>query len=347
MIMRASTRTAVATTAFLSGRAGAFLSSGGLWRHEGISRANTARCLSMEAEREKVGFIGLGIMGTGMASNLIKGGRDVIVWNRTASKAADFSKRTGCETAATPKEVVEQCSITYSMLSTPEAASEVFFDPHDGVLAGLSKGKCLVDCATLQVEDMLDMYSETIGRGAKFLEAPVSGSKGPAEAGQLVFLCGGDEDLFERASEDLDLMGKASHYLGPAGKGTEMKLVVNMIMSTMLASVAEGMCLGDSLGLSSDSLIEILGQGAMASPMVALKGPLMAKKDYSSNFPLKHAQKDMRFALGLGDKAAQALPVAAAANAEYLRAKKIHADDDFCAVVEALRSKPEKINSNL
>ncbi|CAN0356093.1 unnamed protein product [Ectocarpus sp. 6 AP-2014] len=183
MIMRASTRTAVATTAFLSGRAGAFLSSGGLWRHEGISRANTARCLSMEAEREKVGFIGLGIMGTGMASNLIKGGRDVIVWNRTASKAADFSKRTGCETAATPKEVVEQCFITYSMLSTPEAASEVFFDPHDGVLAGLSKGKCLVDCATLQVEDMQDMYSETIGRGAKFLEAPVSGSKGARGGG--------------------------------------------------------------------------------------------------------------------------------------------------------------------
>ncbi|CAM9443870.1 unnamed protein product, partial [Hapterophycus canaliculatus] len=237
-------------------------------------------------------------------------------------------------------KLVEQCSTIYSMLSTPEAAADVFYDPHDGVLVGLSAGKSLIDCATLQVEDMQDMYSEAVAKGAKFLEAPVSGSKGPAAAGQLVFLCGGDEDLFGAASEDLGLMGKASHYLGPVGKGTEMKLVVNMIMSTMLASVAEGMCLSDSLGLGNEALIEILGQGAMASPMIALKGPLMAKKDYASNFPLKHAQKDMRFALGLGDKVAQSLPVAAAANAEYLRAKGRHAEHDFCAVIEALRSKP-------
>ncbi|CAN0161484.1 unnamed protein product [Ascophyllum nodosum] len=226
------------------------------------------------------------------------------------------------------------------MLSTPEAASDVFFDPQDGVLAGLSPGKGLVDCATLEVEDMQDMYGEATGKGAKFLEAPVSGSKGPAAAGQLIFLCGGDKDLFDAAAGDLDLMGKASHFLGPVGKGTEMKLVANMIMSTMLASVAEGMCLSDSVGLSSDALIEILGQGAMASPMIALKGPLMDKKDYTTNFPLKHAQKDMRFALALGDKVSQALPVAAAANAEYMRAKKRHADDDFCAVIEAIRSKP-------
>ncbi|CAN0127073.1 unnamed protein product, partial [Laminaria digitata] len=199
-------------------------------------------------------------------------------------------------------QVVEKCDIVYSMLSTPEAAADVFFDPEDGVLAGLSEGKSLVDCATLQVEDMRDMYGEATAKGAKFLEAPVSGSKGPAANGQLVFLCGGDRDLFDKATKDLDLMGKASHYLGPVGKGTEMKLVVNMVMSTMLASVAEGICLSDSLGLNNDALIEILGQGAMASPMIALKGPLMNKKDYSSNFPLKHAQKDMRFALGLGDK---------------------------------------------
>ncbi|CAM9471610.1 unnamed protein product [Pylaiella littoralis] len=340
MMMRPSTRAAMATAALISGRVGAFLSSGGFCGYAGMSRT-AARCLSMVADNEKVGFIGLGIMGDGMARNLIKGGRDVVVWNRTGSKAVDFSKQTGCETAATPKELVEKCGVTYSMLSTPEAASDVFFDPQDGVLAGLSAGKSLVDCATLQVEDMEDMYNEATEKGAKFLEAPVSGSKGPAATGQLVFLCGGDRDLFDTVSEDLDLMGKASHYLGSAGKGTEMKLVVNMIMSTMLASLAEGMCLSDSLGLNSEALIEILGQGAMASPMIALKAPLMDKKDYSANFPLKHAQKDMRFALGLGDKTAQALPLAAAANTEYVRAKGRHADDDFCAVIEALRSKPE------
>eukprot|EP00904_Undaria_pinnatifida_P013111 jgi/Undpi1/8930/HiC_scaffold_26.g11391.m1 len=262
-------------------------------------------------------------MGDCMARNLIKGGRDVIVWNRTRSKSVDFSRQTGCQTAGSPREVVEQCDITYSMLSTPEVVAKVFFDPEDGSLAGLSEGKSFIDCATLEVEDMQDMYRAANSKGAKFLESPVSGSKGPAAKGQLVFLCGGDKDLYDRVANDFSLMGK-----------------INMIMATMLASVAEGICLSESLGLNNDTLIEILGQGATASPLIAVKGPLMNKKDYSLTFSLKHALKDMSFALGLGVKTAQALPLASATNAEYMRAKGRHANDDFCSVIEALRSRP-------
>eukprot|EP00904_Undaria_pinnatifida_P013115 jgi/Undpi1/8934/HiC_scaffold_26.g11395.m1 len=275
-------------------------------------------------------------MGDCMARNLIKGGRDVIVWNRTRSKAVDFSRQTGCQTAGSPREVVEQCDITYSMLSTPEVVAKVFFDPEDGSLAGLSEGKSFIDCATLEVEDMQDMYRAANSKGAKFLESPVSGSKGPAAKGQLVFLCGGDKDLYDRVANDFSLMGKFSPFSHTVWRRNK----INMIMATMLASVAEGICLSESLGLNNDTLIEILGQGATASPLIAVKGPLMNKRDYSLTFSLKHALKDMNFALGLGVKTAQALPLASATNAEYMRAKGRHANDDFCSVIEALRSRP-------
>ncbi|CAM9194963.1 unnamed protein product [Discosporangium mesarthrocarpum] len=324
---------------FLGNRVAGFVTNGLLRTGRRLAWSPSANPLSMQAGAEKVGFIGLGIMGDGMARNLINGGSDLVVWNRSGEKAEAFSSETGCEVAKTPKEVVEKCGVTISMLSTPEAASDVFYRD-DGVLAGLGEGKSIIDCATLRTEDMEAMYKDAKGAGALFLEAPVSGSKAPAANGQLIFLCGGDKELFDSAQGYLELMGKANYYLGPAGKGTEMKLVVNMIMGTMLASLAEGMCLADSLGLENNALVEILGLGAMANPMFNIKGPLMEKKDYSPNFPLKHAQKDIRFALGLGEEVDQPLPVAAAANAEYKRASSKYGDDDFCAVIEALRSKP-------
>ena len=284
---------------------------------------------------DTVGFIGIGIMGIGMVRNLVKSGRSLLVWNRDASKAeamkAEFPDKV--TVAATAADVINGCSVTYSMLSTLEASEAVF----GGVLAAMGAGKSLVDCATLTPERMAEMHAAVTAKGGRFLEAPVSGSKVPAEQGALIFLCGGDKALFsEIEKNDLDAMGKASFYFGDIGAGTKMKLVVNMIMGTMLNSLAEGVKLCDAAALPCNDLIEVLGLGVMANGLIKLKGPPMVNHAYPAHFPLKHAQKDMRFALALASDLGISLPVSVAADEQFKKVLGARGDEDFAAVYEAL-----------
>ncbi|CAB1105845.1 unnamed protein product [Ectocarpus sp. CCAP 1310/34] len=288
---------------------------------------------------ETVGFIGLGIMGQGMASNLAKAGAKVVVWNRSEGKRSAFvAEHEGCSAAATPKEVVESCELTYLMLSDLEASKSVY-EGEDGVLAGVSKGKCLVDCATLTPEHMTSLSERVQAKGGVFLEAPVSGSKGQAAGGTLIFLCGGDEALFDRVKGSMEgdgvTMGKAAHYLGAVGTGSKMKLVVNMTMGTMMNSLTEGIALAQAADLPADKLLTVLDQGAMSNPMFRMKGQFILDGKFDPAFPLKHAQKDMRFAVALGDCLGLPLPVASAANEQFKRARPEHGDEDFCAVFAA------------
>lgn len=293
---------------------------------------------------EAVGFIGIGIMGLGQCHNLIKSGRHLVVWNRDKTKAealaAEEASKGKVTVVSSAKEVIEKCSLSYSMLSTIEASEAVW----PSVLEALGPGKMLVDCATLTPERMKGMADEATAKGAQFLEAPVSGSKGPAEQGQLIFLTAGSEAVKAAAEKDLEAMGKSTQYYGSVvGKGTEMKIVVNMIMGIQLNAVAEGVALAESCDLPVNSLVDVLGLGAMASPMIKLKGPAMEKKEYPPAFPLKHAQKDMRFAMQLGDQKGIALPVAAASNEQYKKARHMgYGEDDFAAVAEASRDSGAK-----
>ena len=160
------------------------------------------------------GFIGAGgIMGSGMVRCLLGGGRKCVVWNRDSTKvsalATEFPELV--EVATTAADVVKKCETTFSMLSTLEASEAVFPE----VLDAVSEGKSIIDCATLTPQRMVEMNDAVLAKGAKFLEAPVSGSKVPALQGQLIFLCGGsDEKVFESIKAELDLMGKASFFFG-------------------------------------------------------------------------------------------------------------------------------------
>uniref|UniRef100_A0A7S2XW24 6-phosphogluconate dehydrogenase NADP-binding domain-containing protein n=1 Tax=Fibrocapsa japonica TaxID=94617 RepID=A0A7S2XW24_9STRA len=285
-----------------------------------------------------VGFVGIGIMGRGMALNLTKAGRTLIVWNRDTTKAESFAAEFGATVAKTPKEVVESCTLTYCMLSTLEADRAVFLG-EEGVISGVSDGKCIVDCATLTAEHMSEMSTLVTEKGGKFLEAPVSGSKAQAEGGVLIFLCGGDEELYNNIKEDLSAMGKADFFFGAIGGGAKMKLVVNMVMGSIMNSLAEGVALCDASGLPVDKLLEVLDLGAMSSPIIRGKGPNMLSGNHSPAFPLKHQQKDMRFAVALGDELGLSLPVAAASNENFKRARPEFGDNDFSAVYEVLKKK--------
>lgn len=332
-----------------------------------------------------VGFIGLGIMGQGMAARLLSEGvagtgpdRPLVVWNRSGAKCADLVARFPDRTVlvkATPREVVEACGVTYSMLSTPEVAREVF-QGDTGVLVGVGPGRAIVDCATLAEADMQAMEQAVVARGGyvtekhpvatyvteatqiksyrishdtllhrRFLEAPVSGSKGPAAQGTLIFLCAGDEGLFNEIKDTgLKVMGKASHFFGTSvGAGTRAKLVVNSLMGTMLAAFSEGLALAETVGLDTHKMIEVIGQGAVACPMYSLKGPKMLASDHAPNFPLKHAHKDMALACDMAKAAGVEFSVMDSAEKLYREARENEegamADEDFSAVYKQIKKR--------
>lgn len=281
------------------------------------------------------GFVGIGIMGEGMATCLLNDGRSLVVWNRDASKSEKLKQAFPrlVTVAATAATVVETCAVTFSMLSTLEASQAVF----PALVGAVKEGKSIVDCATLTPERMRDMRGAVTLAGGRFLEAPVSGSKAPAAQGALIFLCGGDAALYAEVKPELAVMGKADFLFGDVGAGTKMKLVVNMVMGDMMVALSEGLSLCGAAGLPGDAeagLLKVLDLGIMSNGMFRLKGPKMLAGDHAPNFPLKHAQKDMRFALNLGDQVGQALPVSAAANAAFLAARAKSGGDDFSAVYE-------------
>lgn len=284
----------------------------------------------------KFGFLGLGIMGKPMAFNLLNKGFDVTVWNRTKAKCASLVEQ-GAHQGSSPAEVVAQCDITFAMVSDPIAAEELCFSPK-GVLEGISAGKAYIDISTVDPGISVQIARAIAENGGRFLEAPVSGSKQPAEQGTLVFLCAGDKLLYEEAIPALDVMGKKSFYFGEVGKGAQMKLVVNMIMGTMMTTFSEGLSLGNKAGLNASDILEVLGQGAIDNPMFQLKGPLINQSNFTTAFPLKHMQKDMRLALQMGDEHAQDLHTASVANALYIKARKAgFSDEDFSAVYKVIK----------
>jgi 2-hydroxy-3-oxopropionate reductase len=282
------------------------------------------------------GFLGLGIMGTPMAANLVRGGHDVTVWNRTLDKCGPLVEM-GARKAATPAEAVGQADITFAMLADPAAAERVVFGD-DGVLEGMTEGKAYVDMSTVDETTSRHIGEEITGAGGRFLEAPVSGTKKPAEDGTLIVLCAGDAGLYEEVGPALDLMGKKRVFLGEVGRAARMKLVVNMIMGGMMTAFCEGLALADRGGLAAADLLDVLAAGALANPMFAIKGAQIGRGEYSPAFPLKHMQKDLRLATDLGDILAQSLPVAQAANGVFEEAlAEGRGDEDFCAVYRTVR----------
>ncbi|KAG0459496.1 hypothetical protein HPP92_022624 [Vanilla planifolia] len=284
----------------------------------------------------RVGFLGLGIMGSPMALNLLRSGCDITVWNRTKSKC-DPLISLGAKYEASPAEVASACNVTFAMLADPESAFDVACGPN-GAAKGMAPGKGYVDVSTVDCVTSKSICKHVKDRGGAFLEAPVSGSKKPAEDGQLIFLTAGDKPLYDTVGPLLDIMGKFRLYLGEVGNGAAMKLIVNMIMGSMMATFSEGLLLSEKVGLDPNTLVEVISQSAIGAPMFSVKGPPMVKSQYPTAFPLKHQQKDLRLGLSLAESVSQPVPIAAVANELYKVAKSRGlSEEDFSAVIEALK----------
>jgi 3-hydroxyisobutyrate dehydrogenase-like beta-hydroxyacid dehydrogenase len=282
------------------------------------------------------GFLGMGIMGSAMAGNLVRAGFDVIVWNRSPEKTEPLVTL-GARRAANPREVVAVSYITFSMVADPIATRDVCFGA-DGALAGAGPGHDYIETSTIDDATSEELAQAIRERGGRFLEAPVTGTKKPAEDGQLVFLAAGDPELFEAAQPAFDAMGKLSVYLGDVGSGARMKLVINSIMAGVMVALAEGLALAEESGLESAAVLELLDAGVVASPLFRAKGPQLLERSYPASFPLKHMQKDLRLALALGEAVGQPLHSTATINQTFKRAVVTgHGDEDFSAVFEVIR----------
>ena len=287
------------------------------------------------------GFLGLGIMGSAMAKNLLKAGFQVTVWNRSQAKCAELAAL-GAKIATTPTEVTASCPVSFAMLADPAAAEAVCFAP-DGALAGIGEGRGYVDMSTVDDPTARKIGAAIQAKGGRFLEAPVSGSKKPAEDGTLIILAAGDRELFDQAVAGFDKMGKKSLFLGELGNGARMKLIVNMVMGGMMTVFCEGLALAAKAGLESSDLLDVIDSGAMANPMFKMKGAQIGQGAFAPAFPLKHMQKDLRLAVALGDTLAQPLFCASAANESFKKARaQGFSDQDFCAVFQAIASADER-----
>ncbi len=244
--------------------------------------------------RMKIGFLGLGTIGEPIANNLRKAGHDVTVWNRTASKA-DHIVSKGGRLAKTPRECATGRDLVFTCLSD-ERALEAVLEGVDGVLGGLGDGDVLVDLSTAGTRAARSMAEAAGKRGARFLAAPVLGSKLAAQQAQIVLVVGGPADARQRARPALHAVSARIFEMDDPVHAALLKLCVNAVGGAMMAGFAEAVALGASGGLAVEKVIEVIQGSSFHSPLYLMKGEAIQRRDWSPRFSIQLAEKDQRLA---------------------------------------------------
>ena len=286
----------------------------------------------------KIGFIGLGIMGSRMAANLQKHGYSLVVFNRTQAKAEPLLGPCGTFSES-PAKLAEQVDVLFTMLAHPDAVEQAARG-RSGFLDHLKPGSLWVDCSSVNPSFSKKMAAEAARHRVHFVDAPVTGSAPAAADAKLEFWVGADSADLETIRPLLLSMGNKIVHTGGNGSGTSMKMVVNLILGNAMAAFAEGMALGQGLGLSPKMLFDSLLGTAAAAPFLALKRAKIEKRDYKVEFPLRWMQKDMHLATVSGYETEVALPLTNVAKEIYRLAMRDElGTDDFSAVYEFLTNK--------
>jgi len=283
-----------------------------------------------------VALLGLGTMGAGMASNLLKAGIPLTVYNRTQAKAQPFAAQ-GARVAATPAEAVKGAAVVISMLSDDAASRDAWLGEH-GALTAVEPGAILVESSTVSPAWIAEFSDLAQKRGAKLLDAPVTGSRMQAAGGQLSFLVGGPASALETVTPILKTMSKEIVHLGPVGSGAKIKLINNFLCGVQLASLAEGLTWIERSGLDRDKALEVLKSGAPGSPLLAAMSTRMVNRDYTVNFLLKLLSKDMLYAKNEASECHVDLKTAETArNLMEAAIAEGYGDQDMSSVIEPLR----------
>ncbi len=285
----------------------------------------------------RLAFLGLGTMGLPMAGRLLDAGFPLTVWNRTKAAAAPLVAR-GARLAATPRAAAADADAALVMLTGPEAVDAVVHGD-DGLLAGLRPGALLVDHSTCDPETERALYRSASERAVRFVDAPVYGSRRPAEEGTLVVLAGGDAADIETLRPIFAAVARRVVHAGPPGAGAALKLAVNASGAHVLAGIATGLALAEAAGVDPSVFLDALAAGAFTSPLLALKGPLMAERRYTgAAFRLDLLRKDVSLARDLaaatGVATATLDALLATTDAAIARG---HGASDLAAYVEAVR----------
>lgn len=283
---------------------------------------------------ETIGFIGTGIMGRPMAQNLARAGFQTAVYNRTRQKAAPL-EAAGARIASTPKAASEGAGAAIFMLTGPDAIDAVL-DGDDGVLAADSMPEVIVNMSTVPPAYSRRLARQLADRGVGFVDAPVLGTKKPAEDGALVILAGGEKVHIERLSAVFDALGKKTVFCGPAGMGSAMKMTANSLLAVMMAGFGEALTFGERCGLSRESIMEVVLAGPLSSGLFQMKGEGIRDGEYGPQFPYRHMVKDLRFVLQTADEVGAVALSAAGAFALYRLGLGLDLGDlDFSAVKRA------------
>lgn len=284
-----------------------------------------------------IGFIGLGIMGSRMAANMIDAGFELIVYNRTKEKAEELLEK-GAKWADSAQELVQSSDIVFTMLGNPEAV-ELTALGEDGFLDRMPEGKLWVDCSTVDPAFTRRMAKEAKQRGIRFVDAPVSGSKVPAQNGQLIFLVGGSKEDLEEIRPMLEAMGKDIQHHGENGMGSAMKLVINLMLAQSMAAFAEAVTFGEAIGLNKETVIDTLLNGVATAPVLKGKREKLLTNSFDPEFPLEHMQKDLQLVSQAAYENKVAMPIANTTKEIYAMAKYRGLDKaDFSAIYQFLNT---------
>ena len=276
----------------------------------------------------RVAFLGLGIMGRSMASNLVKAGHEVAVWNRSAGKQVE-----GARSAASPADAASGAEVVWMCVSDTKAVEQVLFGPQ-GVEQSLAPGMIVADSSTISPSATRQFAERLRTRGADYVDAPVTGSKTGAEAGTLVFIVGGEEATIERLKPLFAAMGKQFFRMGETSKGQTAKLVMNLQIALIYEGFAEALTLATKLGVSADTLLPLIQATMIRSGVVDYKAPFIARRDFSPNFPLRLMHKDIHLALDAAKEARVKLPGLETVEEIYEMATEDgHKDLDYAATL--------------
>ncbi len=283
----------------------------------------------------QLGFVGLGVMGGRMVHRLLKAGHTVTGYNRTRSKA-QWLLDAGMRWGQTPRAVAEAADISFTMV-TDTTALRAITSGSDGILAGLGAGKTYVDMSTVSPAESRDLADRVAAKGARMLDAPVSGSVITLEEGKLSIMVGGDRATFEAVRPILQDIGPKVTHVGGNGLAVSMKIATNLSLAVQMLAFSEGVILAEKSGISRATAVEVLLNSVIASPMVKYRGPFVLGMPDEAWFNVNMMQKDMLLALEMGRQLDVPLPTTAVTNQMLTAARGMGlAGQDFAIMFEVL-----------
>jgi 3-hydroxyisobutyrate dehydrogenase len=284
----------------------------------------------------KIALLGLGLMGSGMAGRLLDAGYPLTIWNRTPGKTQELADR-GARVAHSPREAATGAAVVISMLADVPVCRDVWLGRGEAIL-GSAPGTILVESSTVTVEWVHELELAAREHGCELVDAPVTGSKPQAAAGQLLFLAGGSSAALDKITPILKSMGRDVVHVGPVGSGARLKLINNFLSGSQVAALAEALSLIERSGLDTQKALGVLTEGAPGSPLVKLLSGRMTARQYEPNFLLRLMAKDLRYAVSEAENQGLDLDMGRAALRVFEHAIAAgQGEEDMSAVVEQFR----------